>query len=210
LGAARIGAVSAAGGKGKEIVTKLKIRSAKEEKQVSQNTGKISLLNVILGAATLIGGVGALVVFLPRVLVASPSAAVDPSNVMSSSFEISNTGYVPLEDMSVKLAAAYISGTAIDGAIPEALKSDGSPNFGIGIGLRNSEHHYLGLDDHFTVNPENNLIGVKTADVVFNVSYRPWIIPMRREKLFRFIAKKDARGNTYWRSWPLNEAAPTD
>jgi hypothetical protein len=115
-----------------------------------------------------------------------------------------------LEDVSVKLATAYMGGTAIDGAIPEGLKSDGSPNFGIVIGLRNSEHHYLGLDDHFTVNPESNLIGVKTADVVFIISYRPWIIPMRGEKLFRFIAKKDARGNTYWRSWPVNEPAPVD
>jgi hypothetical protein len=177
---------------------------------VPQNTRKISLLGLVLGAATLIGGVAAVVVFLPRVLVASPSAAVEPNNMMSSSFEISNTGYVPLEDVSVKLAAAYMGGTAIDGAIPEVLKSDGSPNFGIVIGLRNSEHRYLGLDDHFTVNPESNLIGVKTADVIFIVSYRPWIIPMRREKVFRFVAKKDARGNTYWRSWPANEPATTD
>jgi hypothetical protein len=184
--------------------------SQKAAQKATKTKIQISPLRAVLALATLIGGFAAVVMFLPRVLVSSPSALVDPNNMMSSSFEISNTGYVPLEEVSVKLAAAYMGGTAIRGAMPEALKSDGSPNFGILIGLRNSEHHYLDLDDHFTVNPESNLIGVKTADVVFIVSYRPWIIPIRKEKLFRFIAKKDARGNTYWRSWPAKEPAPID
>ncbi len=185
-------------------------KSRKREKRVPQSRQQTTFRGLVFGLATLLGGFAAAVTFLPRVSVAIPSAAVDPNNVMSCSFEISNIGYVPLEDVSVKLAAAYISGTASDGPLPERLKSDGSPNFGIVINLRDSVHHYVGLDDRFTVNPENNLIGVKTADVAFVVSYSPWIIPMRREKMFRFIAKKDARGHTYWRSWPVNEPAPTD
>jgi hypothetical protein len=150
---------------------------------------------LIGGFCTLIGGIAALVVFLPRPIVFPPSAPVDPNNVMSASFDISNAGYIPLDDVSIRIESKF--------------KPNGAPIFDVRVVYSAWDHHYLGLDDRITINPENRLGGnIIKADIAVSVSYLPWIIPIRRERMFRFIAMDDGTGRTYWRSWPLDEPAP--
>jgi hypothetical protein len=158
--------------------------------------------------ATLLGlAVGALAL-LPRISVSPPSSQVDPNNVLSVSFDISNTGYIPLEDVSAKLAAGDIGAPNAPG-IHAKRKPNGAPEFWVYFPIIQNQHHYLGLDERFTINPESQMGGfVSQADIAVIVSYQPWFIPWRREKSFRFFAKPDRQGKVYWRSWPIDEIAP--
>jgi hypothetical protein len=167
------------------------------------------VLKFLIAGIGIVASLLAFVALIPRVSVPVPSAAADPNNILSSSFEITNTGHVPLNDVSVKIAAGYIYSTKTGNGIHGILKGNGAPKFNITFELKSAQHHHLGLDDKITINPESNLTGfVDQADIAIIVEYQPWVIPIRREKYFRFIAMKDWQGNTYWRSWPVDEPAP--
>jgi hypothetical protein len=162
----------------------------------------------LLGFATLIGIPAFVLSVLPRVSVFLPSTQVDPNNVLSVSFEISNTGSIPLNDASAKLAIGDI-GEGNDPGMHRTKKPNGVPYFDLYFPIEPDQHHHLGLDERFTINPESQLGGyVRSADIEIVVTYQPWIIPIHREKRFRFVAIKDRQGNTYWRSWPSDEPAP--
>jgi hypothetical protein len=164
----------------------------------------------LLALATLIGIPAFVLTVVPRVSVSSPSAPLDANNVLSVSFDISNTGYVPLNDVSAKLAAGHISAPNGGGLIESRLKPNGVPYFDVYFPILPGQHHHLGIDERFTINPESQLGGyIDKADIAIVVSYQPWIIPITSEKRFRFLAVKDGQGRTYWRSWPIDEPAPT-
>jgi hypothetical protein len=154
-------------------------------------------------------------VFAPRVVVSPPLQPVDPNNVLSASFDISNVGYVPLEDVGITVAIIRAS---FPGPPPikwvTKMKPNGQPDFlhsGLHFVDPTWQHHSLGLDERLTINPESQISGIANeADMAVIVSYRPWMIPMHQKKPFRFVATKDGSGKTYWRSWPINEPAPTD
>lgn len=181
----------------------------KQRQKETRKKARISLTGIVLGLATLIGVPAAVLNLLPRISVTTPSSPVDPNNVLSVSFDISNTGYVPLSDVEVRLAAGDIIGPQPGGALRGILKKNGAPAFNLIIELVSGKHHYLGIDDKLTINPESQIGGqVEGADIAVIVSYKPWFLPIRRQKLFRFLTTKDRMGNTYWRSWPTNEPAP--
>ena len=47
-------------------------------------------------------------------------------------------------------------------------------------------------------------VQLSAADLSIVVSYKPWILPLPREKIFRFIARKQTNGLFYWYSQSLN------
>lgn len=169
------------------------------------------LVALISLVATLCGlAVGALTL-LPRVIVSPPSPQVDSNNVLSVSFDVSNAGYIPLNDVDLGFAPVLMDGPGMPG-ITGQLKPDGTPDFTYSIYLPGSRGHHLGLDERITFDLAS-LVRVNgtinRADIGIVISYLPWRIPIHRRKVFRFVTVKDYKGRINWRSWPLDELAPT-
>ena len=177
-------------------------KRGKPRKGAIQTRRRISVLEIILALATLVGGVAAALVFLPRISVV-PADPVDSSNPFSASFTITNTNFIPLRDVNVSLGVGQIS--------TEPAQLD--PNFNPSFETRFStgpewSNHELQMDERFTITPTDSVrIGpparLSGADIAIVVSYKPWFLPLRREKIFRFIAKKQTNGQFYWYSLPM-------
>lgn len=153
--------------------------------------------------ATLIGGVGAVVVFFPRIVVSPPSAVIDPRNAVSVSFDITNTGIIPLLDVSASLGIGQmVMNGKLDRAVPSFDTRLFRPEWG---------HHRLGMDERFTM-VLSDMIGlpIEAADIGIVVDYNPWHVPIRRRKVFRFVAAKGYDSEPRWKSWPLGERPPPD
>lgn len=111
----------------------------------------------------------------------------------------------PLRDTSVFLGVGQIT------TLPAVPDPTWIPNFQNRLVRPEWRHHDLEMDDKFTITigdilgPSPNLGG---ADIAIVVSYRPWILPLRRKKVFRFIAKKQSNGAFYWYSYPLSGPRP--
>jgi hypothetical protein len=181
-----------------------KLPKPKEKPETAEKTVvKISPLAVILGSATLIGGIAAIVMFFPRLTVAV-SDPPDASQPFSSSITITNTGYLPLEEVGAQVALRRIENV-------DHGRVYGSEHFGARLFTRSWGNHNLGLDDKFTF-AFNDLAGfpffyaqdrLRAADVAVIVQYRVPLIRMRREKIFPFVARQQTNGNFYWYGEPL-------
>jgi hypothetical protein len=154
----------------------------------------------LLAAATLIGGFAALVTFLPRVSV-SRSEPVDPSNPFSASFTITNESFIPLRDVGAAMGLGQI-------VTEPAGMSRFKPDFSSRITSEDWNGHALQMDEKFTITPSTIFAlapgaQLSGADVVIAVTYRPWILPFKREKLSRFVTHRQTNGRLYWYSAPL-------
>jgi hypothetical protein len=153
----------------------------------------------LLAAATLIGGAA---VVLPRVVVSPPSAPVDPYNPGSIAFEVTNTGIIPLSDVSASVALGRIS------AYGGRIEVKGSDTFGARFTNAEWQHHKLAMDERFTVTPEYDWKEVDSFDVAIVVTYMPWFVPVRQEKAFRFVGVRGIDRLVRWKSWPLGDSRP--
>jgi hypothetical protein len=157
----------------------------------------------ILGIATLVGGIAAAATFLPRISVI-PSDPVDPNNPFSVSFTITNSNFVSLRDVGARIALGQIMAEPLPFNPPKTLEYGSG-----GITRPEWNHHKLGMDERFTITTQGifgMLPGAKLsgADLAIVVSYKPWIIPLRREAAFRFITHRQSNGNLYWYSHPID------
>jgi hypothetical protein len=155
-----------------------------------------------LAGATFLGAIAAALTILPRVVVSPPTNPINPKDALSVSFDVTNTGLIPLGDVGAFFGVGQIEiGRPFDrGFIPSFKSRLANPEW---------QHHQLGIDDRFTVDLSQWFIHpVDTADIAIGVTYSPWVLPLRREKLFRFVAMKTADGTVRWKSWPLNERPP--
>ncbi len=171
-------------------------------KKARQTKGRISmLLAIVLGLATIVGGIAAALAFLPRVTVV-PSDPVDALNPFSASFTITNTNFIPLQDVSICLGMGQIA------TFPAQIDPNLTPTFESRLMIPQWKNHDLRIDDNITITIVD-LINVTSpanlngADIAIIVSYKPWILPFRREKIFRFLARKQTNGLFYWYSHPL-------
>jgi hypothetical protein len=180
---------------------KAKINRSKRRKQLEQKTKKRSkILPVIFGLCTVLGFSVSLVVFLPRPTVSPPSVPFDKNDKFSVSFNISNNGYIPLEDCTAMLGIGQILGRDVP------FDPSFMPTFKSRFVMPAWQHHYLGMDDRFTVILSDLLrANVQSADIAIIVSYKPWFFPLHREKIFRFVTFKGTGASQYWRSWPVDE-----
>ena len=180
---------------------KAKLRT---EKKKQRNAPKFSkYVTVLLMICTLVGGLAAIIVFLPRPMVSAPSTPFDKTNPFSVSFDIANSGYVPLWDCGVSLGVGQIiniKGSHLDPSfIPTFESRMVNPAW---------QHHRLAMDERFTVALTDFFDKAIAADIALIVSYKPWFVPIHREKIFRFVTFKQADGHSYWRSWPIDEPLP--
>lgn len=140
---------------------------------------------------------------LPRVVVSSPSVPFDPNNVFSISFDISNVNFIPLHDVAVAVGLGQ-TGNKASKPDPNLI-----PSFKSQISRFEWLHHDLGMDERFTINLTEFIRGEAAyADIAIVVSYKPWLLPVRRQKLFRFVTYKETNGESRWRSWPTGERPP--
>jgi len=163
------------------------------------------LVALISLVATVAGSVFGALILLPRAIVSPPSEMTDPNNVLDVSFDVANGGLKPLMDTSACLAVGEVSNGP---ALSRGFRFD--PSHLSRLCRDTWQHHDLGMDDRFTVRPTDVFTHATQADIAITVSYRPWFLPIRRERIFRFFAVKDYSGRTMWRSWPLTEARPVN
>lgn len=179
-------------------------KSKRKPKMVTKtkNRSRVGLLwSAIVG---IVGFAAAVVVFLPRPMVSPPSVPFDSNNRFSVSFDISNNGYIPIEDCTVLLGIGQIQFNNFTQYDPLSI-----PTFATRIVISDWQNHRLNMDDRITLTPADIFKGdVKYADIAIIVSYKPWFLPFRREKMFRFVTLKQADNLTYWRSWPVGEPLP--
>lgn len=160
------------------------------------------LIGIILGIATILGAAIAVLSLLPRPIV-DPYGPVDPSNPFSASFTITNISFIPLEDLNVSMGLGQVV------TEPAQINPNFVPNFMSRLARPEWANHRLSMDEKFTITigdlfsfgGEAKLSG---ADIAIVISYRPWIIPLRREKIFRFVTKRQTDGQLYWYSRPLH------
>lgn len=177
--------------------------STKRQQKEPKTKRRSILLPVVLGLCTVLGGVAAVVVFLPRPIVSAPSAPLDQNDIFSVSFDITNGGYVPLADSRIFLGVGQIGtkGTRIDPSFIPTFKSR--------LAYAPWQHHRLGMDEKFTIVLTDAIKGqIEFADIAIIVSYKPWFFPIRREKAYRFVSVRQADGHSYWRSWPFEKPLP--
>ncbi|MFZ0589754.1 MAG: hypothetical protein WAM39_04690, partial [Bryobacteraceae bacterium] len=146
--------------------------------------------------------VGGLVVFLPRPTVSAPSAPVNGVDQASVSFDISNNGLISLDDVGIAIGL----GIATSGTKGKII---GTPDFKVVMRKTAWQHQHLGMDDRFTIVLSDIISGgVVSADIAVIVRYRPWVLPLRREKIYRFVTYPQINGENHWRSFPLDAPRP--
>jgi hypothetical protein len=172
-------------------------KSKRPRKRVRKKKIEISPLGVLLGIATLIGAVAAIVTLLPRTTV-SISEPADPNKPFSSSVTVTNSGYLPLHQVGAELAIRKI----IAGNIP----IEGESNYGSQMFTTAWRGHSLGLDNQFTfalndlqIYPfQADLKNFSEADIAIVVTYQLPYIGLKEEKIFPFIARRQTNGDFYW------------
>jgi hypothetical protein len=152
-------------------------------------------------AITVLGLVATVLTLWPRVVVDS-SEPVDPKNPLSASFTVINTGYLPLRDVTVLLGVGRIVfGTG-------RLDPNVVPNFRSRLVRPEWQHHRLAMDERFAVTVgdlfrTDSTARVSAADIAVVVTYKPWLLPLSGEKVFRFVTKRQTDGLLYWYPLPL-------
>jgi len=161
------------------------------------------MLEIALAIATLVGGIAAALVFLPRISVV-PSDPVDAANPFSASFTIANNNFIPLRQVVASLGVGQIAGE------PRELDPNFHPSFESRLTMPAWGNHALDMDERFTITLSDmfNWPHVNAADIAIVVSYKPWILPLRREKVFRFITKRQTNRRLYWYSLPVGSPLP--
>ena len=178
-------------------------RAKERETKVPQAKSRYRIVTFLLTASTLLGGLAALLTFLPRPTVSPPSTPFDIKNPFSVSFDISNSGYIPLEDCTALLGVGEIANG------PDArLNPSFIPSFKSRFVMPSWKNHDLGEDERFTIVLTDLISKATAADIAIIVTYKPWFLPWKREKAFRFITQEQSNGQLYWRSWPMGEKIP--
>jgi hypothetical protein len=157
-----------------------------------------SLWTLLLGGATLLGGMVAAVALLPRMVV-SVSEPADPDRPLTASFTVTNTNVVPLWDVIVGVAPGdVLLGDAHVVSSP-SLSDDSS------IFLPPAwAHHYLRMDEQFSIDPSAVFpTTTKEADLAIIIHYHPWFLPIDESKAFRFRTRRQENGHYHWDSVPL-------
>lgn len=176
-------------------------KAAKEAKlkklieTVERNRRRPSIMKVILGSATLLGGIVAGVTLLPRVtpVISDPPNVDDP---FSSSVTITNTGYIPLDSVSATIGWDKIVFQGPNW--PVTLLGNSEQAFNV----KKWSPHDLGLDDAFTVALNDVFRGNRksliSAQMSVTVKYEVPFIHLRRQKRFPLFAKRQSNNDFYW------------
>lgn len=176
-----------------------------QKKRRPINKWRFRPLASLLTASTILGGAVALLAFLPRPLV-TLSDPVIPGDPWSANVVVSNNNFIPLTDSTLEFGMGQIT------TVGRTPSPSFIPSFKSRILIGSWQHHTIEMDERYSVpladSPFRFTYPTNFADIALIVSYRPWILPFRREKVFRFVTHKAENGNLYWYSLPLHEVPP--
>lgn len=182
---------------------------AKKQQKPQNIQGKIRphkvLIGFLLGAATVLGGVAAVIFFVPRPTVVQGDP-VEPDNPFSASFTIRNTNVTPLNETDACISVGEITNG------PSETRGKRIPTFGNCFIMPEWENHYLSMDEAFAITPTDlfsPITGrqVNYADIAIVVKYKTWFWPRKQEKTFRFITHRQSNGRLYWYPETLGRAS---
>jgi hypothetical protein len=153
-------------------------------------------LKVVGSIGTVLGLIYAILLFWPQISV-EPTATADSSNPLSGYFKITNEQSYPLTVVSIEasLRCAKI-GTGNDtGPLDKCLPSMRSAN-------QRWSKHTLDAHEPYEITPGDRIFitpgGLLYAQMAIFVSYRPWLLPIHREKEFRFETRRLSDGRIEW------------
>lgn len=146
--------------------------------------------------------IGGLSVLLPRLTVSAPSAPLKGFDRASVSFDVANNGVIPLNDIAIGIGF----GIAASGSNAKMI---GTPDFKSVVQPISWQDQHLGSDDRFTIVLSDVISGgIVSADLTILVKYRPWILPVRLKRQYRFATYEQIDGENHWRSLPLDAPRP--
>jgi hypothetical protein len=130
----------------------------------------------------------------------------DFSNPASIQFQIANGGFLPLRRPAYGILACEI----IYGPNNPSLKMPETRCNIVDIQKMHAPERgqpWLGMDDNYTLRLEDMFrieqLPIARANVIVMVSYYPFYLPLRRQKLFGFRTAQGSDGQLYWRSYPV-------
>jgi hypothetical protein len=157
----------------------------------------------VLGAFTIVGCLASLIFFWPRFTI-TQSEPVDPKDVFSAAFVLTNTGWTSLHHVRIEYAIAR---TTFDNGMGPII---GDPHYKSRLWLTSWDEPVVGIDQQATITVEQLFNGehVESCDMAIVVVYQPWVIPYDREGVFRFVAKRQTNHQLYWYAEPVPPPAP--
>jgi hypothetical protein len=171
----------------------------KQRKRAAEKKKQISLFGLLSGTAALIGVIGVLATFLPRVTVTT-SDPVDDNNPFSSNVTVTNTGYIPLDSVMPNIGLRKM--TFGDPKAPTTFQGPANNQY-VRFANTRWQSSDLGLDEKLTIGL-NEVWGIQpnllSADVAIVVEYKIPIIRWKRRKTFPLYAMKQTNGKWYWYS----------
>jgi hypothetical protein len=191
------------------------VRKAKEEKsnkppqspihptgqQAAREDRKPHLLVKLVGfLLAVLGAAAAVLAFLPRVLpsISEPTIQGQP---FSASVTITNTGSIPLQNVSVGLGINEIC-PANSPCNSSEFPTPGANHSGNLVQRVGRKPRDLGIDERFTF-PLNEIIDTQNsatdyANIAIVVDYEIPIIKWKREKIYPLYTRKDNNGHIHW------------
>jgi hypothetical protein len=171
------------------------LQEQRKEHEHKNRRGRISLLGTgILAVATLLG----YSVLIPRVTPVA-SDPVDSNDPFSASVTITNTGYLPVNSVSVSIAVGKITSISSSG---KPVSFVGADHFSSKIFRTDWQRPDLGLDDGFTIALNDVFTASKqrlvSADIAVVIDYEIPLIHWNCEKIFPLYARRQSNGNFYW------------
>lgn len=181
----------------KRIEPKSTGRQARRQRRRQRRRRRKLVAAFLLTALGVFGSLATLYVFfLPRLAV-GPSSSLSPSSPFATPFVLTNDGYLPIYDVDFSCVPYSIA------------RSTGE--------LRFENVEMIGPTPHPRVVESGEKVtttcyvmfdfesGTDSADVSILVRYKPFGIPWRQEKRFRFAAMRDSSGNPHWFPKALSE-----
>lgn len=170
-----------------------------------------------LAVATIVGGLAAVLTFLPRVTVDFVDTE-ETSDTISSHFTITNTNFIPLEDLSVSIGLCRIQVSFKDfkgGDQPVDLITNGQNDIcdysnisflTVNTWLR----HRLRMDERYTIDFSEYFKTYKmplkllSGDSAIVLEFKLWIWPWPQKRYFRFVTETPKAGRVRWIAKPLD------
>jgi len=166
-------------------------------------------LKFIAAAVAFVSLAGSLIIFWPRIAVKATGSEFDPSNPHPPPFVISNIGVTQLRNVQPMIRLCLIPRRPVDTLVPNVPLCNGPPSAPYRYGpwfkksLSMHEKYMIRLDAGPGANGSNGLFDfgsgtISRLEISIIVDYRPWLLPIPCEKVFKFSTRKEENGMLAW------------